>query len=114
MDAEIRQFLLTAAWLFARHGQDARARVLCEALVEEDPLDGVSALAFAERLIEDGENERAVSVLRTADCPPDLQRAEALLETRALTALGRKDEAARRWNRYVKSNKGNKRNWVMG
>ena len=35
MDPEERQFLLTAAWLFVRHGQANRARVLVEALVEE-------------------------------------------------------------------------------
>ena len=46
MDPEERQFLLTAAWLFVRHGQANRARVLVEALVEEDPRDGVSAAAL--------------------------------------------------------------------
>ena len=30
MTAEERQFLLTAAWLFVRHGQPHRARALVE------------------------------------------------------------------------------------
>lgn len=36
MKAEECQFLLTAAWLFVRHGQPSRARALVEALVEAD------------------------------------------------------------------------------
>ena len=39
MNAEERQFLLTAAWLFVRHGQPARARALVEALVAADQRD---------------------------------------------------------------------------
>ena len=34
MPTEERQFLLTAAWLFMRHGRRDRARSVCEALVE--------------------------------------------------------------------------------
>ena len=60
MTAEERQFLLTAAWLFTRHGQGGRARTLMEALVEEDPHDGVSALALAERLLDEGDASRAL------------------------------------------------------
>lgn len=112
MDAEVRQFLLTAIWLFSRHGQGKRAQILCEALVEADPQDGVAALALAEQLLEGGESERALAVLRSTDCPSDLRRAEALLETRALSALGRKAEATRRWQRFLASIRGAGRSWV--
>ena len=112
MESEERQLLLTTAWLFARHGQCARARTVCEALVESDPRDGVPAVALAELLLEDGEAERALSVLRTADYPTDLQRASAVLEARALAMLGRKAEAARRWAHYVELSKGRERKWI--
>ena len=55
MTAEERQFLLTAAWLFVRHGQPLRARALVEALTESDPHDGVSAAALAELMLAEGE-----------------------------------------------------------
>ena len=45
MTNDERQFLLTATWLFMRHGQRARARAVCEALVDDDPRDGVVAVA---------------------------------------------------------------------
>lgn len=112
MDLNDRQLLLTTAWLFARHGQNARARVLCEALVEESPRDGVSVAALAERLLADGEADRALALVRGADFPPELVRAAALLETRALRMLGRDQDAARRWNRYVAASKGSRRKWV--
>jgi len=111
MDASNRRLLLTAAWLFARHGQTARARTLCEALVEDDPRDGVSAAALAERLLLDGDAEAALAVVRAADFPASLARAAAFLETRALRALGRADEADRRWRRFLDSRKVN-RTWV--
>ncbi len=111
MDAEDRQLMLTAAWVFARHGQVARARTLCEALVEDNPRDGVSAAALAESLVEDGEAERALAVLRAADFHGKLTRPAALLETRALRALGRDAEADRRWHRYLDSQESN-RKWV--
>ena len=112
MDADERQLLLTSAWIFARHGQPARARVLCEALAEDDPRDGVVAAALAELMLRDGEAEPALAVLRAADCPPELARAQALLETRALMLLGRREDADRRWRRYVASQKGRNRSWV--
>ena len=49
--------MLTAAWLFVRHGKPRRARVLMEVLVEDDPRDGVSAAALAELLLSDGEGD---------------------------------------------------------
>ena len=49
MSADERQVLLTAVWMFMRHGQPARARAVCEALVEEEPRDGVAAVALADR-----------------------------------------------------------------
>lgn len=112
MDNDNRQFLLTAAWLFARHGQGARARTLCEALVEDDPRDGVSAVALAELRLAEGDAAGALSVLRAADTPPELARAEALLEARALAALGKADEAAKRWRRHLESAKGGTRQWI--
>lgn len=112
MDSEDRQFMLTAAWIFARHGQPQRARALCEALVEDDPHDGVSAAALADLLLADNEAQRALDVLRSAGYPSELNRAEALLETRALYMLGKKSEAAKRWSRYTESVKGASRNWI--
>jgi len=112
VEKDDRQLLLTTAWLFARHGQGPRARVLCEALVEDDPNDGVSAAALAELLLAEGEAARALSVLSAAKFPSSLRRAEALLETRSLLAMGRKDDAQLRWARYVASSKGRERTWV--
>ncbi len=112
MTAEGRQFMLTAAWIFVRHGQSARARVIVEALVEENPRDGVSAAALAELLLATGEARQALRILRAADFPPELARAEAILETRALGQLGRTEEGVRRWNRYLASRKGGARTWI--
>ena len=111
MEREDRSLLMTAAWLFARHGQGARARALCEALVEENPKDGVSALAAAELMLADNDAESALKALRRTVCPRGMERAEALLETRALVALGLRDEGARRWRRYVNSTVSD-RKWV--
>ena len=111
MDADDRQLMLTAAWIFARHGQGSRARTLCEALVEASPRDGVSAAALAERLLDDNEPAQALSVLRAADYPSELARAAALLETRALRMLGRNEEADRRWRRHLDSQNRN-RKWI--
>ena len=107
-----RQFLLTTAWLFMRHGQRSRARSLFEALLEADPRDGTAAVALAELLVADGEAGRAVSMLRGADVPDSLFHAEAVLETRALRILGRASEADARWRRYLESRKGSERKWV--
>ena len=112
MNADERQFLLTAAWMFMRHGQPARARAVCEALVEDEPRDGVAAVALAELMLDSGEASRAVEVLRAADVPPELLHAAAFLETRALRNAGRDREAARRWSRYIESRKGSERRWV--
>lgn len=112
MDAEERQFLLTTAWLFIRHGQRARARVILEALVEENPQDGVSAVALAELLLDDGDASRALDVLRVADFPPMLAHAEAVLESRALRMMGKEAESRARWNRFLESKKGASRTWV--
>ena len=112
MNQESRQFMLTAAWLFVRHGKPRRARVLMEELVEDDPRDGVSAAALAELLLADGEGEMALRILQMADFPEELTRAEAILETRALAMTGRKAESAKRWKRYLESRKGSERNWI--
>ena len=112
MSNDERQFLLTAVWMFMRHGQPARAHRLCEALVEEDPRDGVAAVALAELLLDEGEAMRAIETLRAADISSDLLHAEAALETRALLFLGRKDEANARWRRYLEARKGAARQWV--
>ncbi len=112
MNPESRQFMLTAAWLFVRHGQPVRARSLMAALVEDDPRDGVSAAAFAELLLSEGRGEEALNVLRLADFPDELVRAEAVLETRALAMVGRQEESERRWKRYLEARKGAGRTWV--
>ena len=104
--------MLTAAWLFARHGRPRRARVIVEALVEDDPTDGVAAAALAELLLSAGEGASALKVLAAADFPSELSRAEAILETRALAMTGRKDDSERRWQRYLASQKGAQRSWV--
>lgn len=112
MISEERQFMLTAAWLFVRHGRSERARVIMEAMQEENPRDGVSAAALAELLLAAGEAERALRVIRSADFPPELSRAEAVLESRALGMLGRGQESERRWKRYLASKKGEARSWI--
>lgn len=112
MDADDRQFLLTTAWLFARHGQPSRARAMCEALVEADPKDGISAAALADLLLADGEPQRALEVVRASSFPSELTRVEAILETRALIGVGRGADARHRWQRYIESSKGRKRTWV--
>ena len=112
MSADERQFLLTAVWMFMRHGQPARARTVCEALVEDDSRDGVAAVALAELMLGSGEASRAVEVLRAADVPPELSHAAAFLETRALRKNGRNREAASRWSMYIESRKGSERKWI--
>ena len=112
MDEEERQFLLTVAWFFMRHGRRDRARWVCEALAEADPRDGVAAVALAELLVEKGLAHRALDILVTADIPPSLAHAGAVLETRALRLEGRKAAADSRWHRYLESRKGESRQWI--
>jgi predicted Zn-dependent protease len=112
MDSDERQFLLTVMWLFMRHGQPARARAICEALVEENPRDGVAVAALAELLLDSGDARGALEAIRAADFPPNLLHAEAVLETRALRMAGRRAEADARWKRYLESRKGGERRWI--
>ena len=112
MAEDERQFLLTVAWLFMRHGRRERALSVCEAVYEADPENGVAAVALAELLLERGETSRAVDILRTADVPDELAHAEAVLETRALRLAGRGAEADSRWRRYIESKKGADREWI--
>ena len=112
MKSDERQFLLTAMWLFMRHGQPSRARAICEALVEDNPRDGVAVAAFAELLLDEGRAREALNCLRAADFPPSLEHAEAVLETRALKLAGRRAEADSRWRRYLESKKGAERRWI--
>ena len=112
MESDERQFLKTAAWMFMRHGQGARARKVCEALVEDDSRDGVAAVALAELMLDAGDPQRAVELLRAADVPPELSHAAAFLEARALREAGRVREAAGRWNMYIESRKGPERRWM--
>ena len=114
MKEEERQLMLTTAWLFARHGQGPRARVLLDAVVEEDPRDGAAAAMLADLLLAEHQPTAALDAVRSADFPPTLRRAEALLETRALRMLGRESEADARWSRFVKSSAGANREWVVG
>lgn len=112
MESDERQFLLTAVWLFMRHGRRDRALAVCEALCEADPRDGTAASAYAELLLDSGDTARALEVLRTADFPPELAHAAAVLETRALAIAGRPGEARARWSRYLESKKGAARKWT--
>ena len=114
MERDERELLLTAAWMFARHGQDLRALTLCEALAEDDPRDGIAVAALAELLLRERRAAEALKALNGARFPSELHRAEALLETRALAMLGRRAESVRRWKRYVESAKGKSRSWVRG
>ena len=114
MESDDRQLLLTTAWMFLRHGQPARARALCEADLEDDPRDGAAAAALAQILLDAGEPAAALETLRRGDFPPELAHAEALLETRALLALGKKSESAARWRRHLEASKGAARSWVSG
>ncbi len=95
-----------------RHGQGVRARNVCEAVLEDEPRNGAAAAAMAELLLEEGEARRALEVLLAADFPPDLEHAEAVLETRALRLLGRVSESSARWRRYLEARKGAARQWV--
>ena len=112
MSKDERQFLLTAAWMFMRHGQRPRALAVCEALVEDDPRSGVSAVALAELLLDAGQSRRALEVLHGADMPESLAHVAAVLETRALGMQGRMAESTARWRRYLESRKGAERKWA--
>ena len=63
-------------------------------------------------MLSDGEGFEALKVLRSADFPPELARAEAVLETRALAMTGREADGARRWKRFLESRKGKDRSWI--
>ena len=106
MNSDERQFLMTAAWMFMRHGQRPRALAVCEALMEEDARDGVVAVALSGLLLDEGEAARALELLRVAEVPSSLAHAAAVLETGDLRTLGRDAEATDRWNRYVEALKG--------
>lgn len=112
MTSDDRQFLLTAAWLFMRHGRRDRALNVFEALVDDDPREGVAATALAELLLDAGDATRAMDILHAADIPDSLAHADAVLETRALRMLGRGAEAKSRWSRYLESKKGADRKWM--
>lgn len=112
MTGDERQFLLTSAWMFMRHGQRARALAVCEALAEDDPRDGVAAVALAELLLDEGGAARALEVLHGANIPASLAHVAAVLETRALKMSGRTAESAARWRRYLESQKGAQRQWM--
>ena len=112
MENDERQLMLIGAWLFARHGQGRRARILLEALAESDPRDGTVAAVLSELLLDEGQASSALATLQSADLPAHLARAGAMLETRALKALGRTEDAAMRWRRYLNAAKGRKREWI--
>ena len=112
MTSDERQFLLTSAWMFMRHGQRSRALAICEALVEDNPRDGVAAVALSELLLDEADAKRAIEVLHSTDVPSSLDHVAAVLETRALKILGRTVESAARWRRYLESQKGAARQWI--
>lgn len=111
MSEEEKSLMLTVAWLFAQHGQTRRARTILECVVEDDASNGVAAAVLAELMLEDGDAQEALQTIRAADFPERLKRAEAMLETRALRAMGKTDEASARWRRFVKSSQGGGREW---
>lgn len=111
MDGEDRKFILTAAWIFSSHGQSQRALPLLAALNEANPLDGTAAAAYAEILIAAGQYPKAAQVLRLADVPEELERAAAVLESRALLLSGKEAEAGKRWQRHLRSAAGAK-SWI--
>ncbi len=115
MPEEDKQVTLTAAWLFMQHGQTAKAKAICRAVNEDDPGDGVCAALLAQLHLDDGEPEAALATLRQASIPAELERAAAVLETRALRELGRAEESRRRWEAYVVSHRANgaRRDWVV-
>lgn len=112
MDEEERQFLLTAVWLFIRHGRRERALAVCEALHEAEPRDGTAAVALAELLVSGGHAREALDVIRQADVPKRLEHAAAVIETRALRLAGRTAEADSRWRRHLEAKKGAARRWM--
>ena len=112
MTGEARQFLLTTGWLFLRHGQKPRAKRIFAALVEADAREGVAVAALAELMLDDGEPQGALELLRAADFPAELSHAEAVLETRALRMAGRTRESSARWRRYLETRKGVARQWI--
>lgn len=112
MNVDERQFLRTVVWMFMRHGQRPRALSVAEALHEDDPRDGVAAVALAELLLDRAEAARALEILQLADIPGDLAHVAAVLETRSLKLLGRQREAGERWRRYLEARKGGARQWM--
>lgn len=112
MDSEEREFLLMTAWFFARHGQRARALTLLDAAAEAGERGGVAATMRADLLLGEGRAEDALEAIRAADPPKGLERAAALMEARALRALGRTAESESRWRRYLASRAGANRAWV--
>ena len=112
MKHDERQFLLTVGWMFLRHGRKLRAKHLFEALVEADCRDGVAVAALSELLLDSGESQRVLELLRMADFPASLSYAEAVLETRALKMSGRRRESESRWRRYLETKKGGARQWI--
>ena len=114
MEEDERKLMMTVAWLFAHHGRTDRARVILECLSEDSPREGVVAATLADLQLAAGEPEAALRTIRAAEFPSALKRAEAMLETRALHALGKTGESRARWQRYVNASKGAKREWVKG
>ena len=111
MSEEEKGLMLTVAWLFAQHGQPRRARTILECVVEDDATNGIAAAVLAELMLDDGDAQEALQTIRAAEFPPRMKRAEAMLETRALRALGKGDEATARWRRFLKSSQGDGREW---
>lgn len=98
--------------MFLRHGQRHRAKRIFAALVEADARDGVAVAALAELMLDDGEAQKVLDILRNADFPEELAHAEAVLETRALKMSGHVRESLYRWRRYLESRKGAERQWI--
>ena len=101
MNSDDKQVLLMLAWLFLQHGQTAKAAALCEEIHEQEPENPVAAAILANIYLQNAEPQMALDVLKTAQFPPDMNRATALLEGQALMAQGRQSEAKARWQKYL-------------
>ena len=76
------------------------------------PLTEIVQVRTYRMLLDEGAAGRAVETLHAAEVPPELDHAEAVLETRALRMMARDGEAAARWRRHLAARKGASRQWV--
>jgi len=105
MDPDNKQILMMLIWMFMQHGRADKAIVLAQAVHEADPKDALCGAVYARLLLDDVRAEEALAVIRSLEFPEDLRRMQALMEARALVALGRREEGVQVWNRYLTTRK---------